>query len=257
MNGEAHSGIVSKVNQRLGRPFPERELTAGAVDPDRKVYDSYRGDEYKHHFDRISAGSSRNDTPVIRRTVWRRLKRARDSWLSGDAAGAAFHFGVASHYLLDGLILSPSVSEDEHSRGDRTFSRRVRKMSLPPGKRPRRTGTSWINQRLGSVSRFYGTNDPASLEPVCLRLAEMAAAVTDRPVPRGLREEAQAHVRSTSQNLVRLRAQFDDRLETVAKAVAGVPGELLESSRFFQRGLGCRAVLRRMPGRHYWPCMAV
>lgn len=257
MNGKAHSGIVLKVNQALGGPFPENELAAGAVDPDRKVYGSYRGDEYKHHFDGVSTGSSRNDTPVIRRTVWRRLQRARESWLCGDTAGAAFHFGVASHYLLDGLILSPSVSEDEHSRGDRTFSRRVRKMSLPPGNRPRRTGTAWVDQRLGSLSRFYGTNDPASLEPVCLRLAEMAAAVTDGAVPAGLQEEAVARVREAARSLSHHREEFRDRLGTVPETVAGLPGELLESSSFFQRRLGCRAAVRRMPGWHYWPGMSV
>jgi len=257
LNSAGHIALVLKINSTIGELFDQQRLKDGAVDPDTKVYDSYRGDEYKHHFDDVHPGARLNDTGVINRVVWRRLEECRRSWLSQSVPMASFHFGVASHFLADGLILSPAVSEDEHERGDHTFSRKARTLKPLAVGRPGATGTRYVSAQIRAVSQYYGRTNAADLERAYEALVRMALAVTDPPIPHEVSDLIDSRAERLSASVLLSKEQLLSCLDGLPASVKGRAEALIDRSSFLRRSLAIASALRRSPGWHFSPGAAL
>jgi len=206
MNGEAHKLVALRINQKLKNRFPVAQLLQGSVDPDEKKYGIYRGDEYKHHFDNKSLGSSRNDEEVICRVVWNRVYNARQAWLAGKKDRAAFHYGVATHFFMDGLIVSPSVNELQHEKGDRDFSRDVKRWKGLQMSAPEVAGRSLAVQALRQSRRYFGCNNSKVIGEAAQLLFTLGSAVTEDSTPQKLVDAGQQQCQELSGELKRLLA---------------------------------------------------
>jgi hypothetical protein len=184
MNEHGHRAIAKIVNSQIGGRFLDQNLLQGATDPDKGEVRSYRGDEYKHHFDNQSFGASHKDANDICRVVWFHALNARRYWLSGGADWSAFHFGVATHFLMDGLIVSPSVDAEQHSRGDRAFAARAKKLKAKTPMVDAEVDRTAAEQSLLKLLPLFGQNDPGSTDGAVQTLTTIALAVTAPRAPK-------------------------------------------------------------------------
>ena len=185
MNSEGHQAAARIVNAHIVGVFDETYLMIGSIDPD--THESgceYSDIESKHHFDSVGESGRLHTASDICTIVSRYVIVARNYWRQGSYGDAAFLFGVATHYYLDGFICSPSVDEDTHAWGDRVFSNKVLKME--------RTGSDIVrvsnkevasSQYVNKLSTYlwndFGTTDPDILPRAMGVLAEMGRIVAD------------------------------------------------------------------------------
>jgi hypothetical protein len=191
MNEHGHMAIAKIVNSQIGGRFLEQDLLRGSTDPDKGEVRSYRGDEYKHHFDNQSFGASRKDANDICRVVWFHALNARRYWLSGGADWSAFYFGVATHFLMDGLIVSPSVDTEQHARSDRAFAARAKKLKARRPNVDAEVDRVAAEQSLLNLMPSFGRNDPGSTDGAVQTLTTMALAVTAPRAPKAFVEAGQ------------------------------------------------------------------
>ena len=203
MDATGHEILVTKVNAQLPRPFPPDELCAGAVQPDTEAAGRYTDNEYKHHYDEGAPGVPRRDAAGIRDTVWRKIAEARRHWLSGNEARAAICFGVASHYLVDGLTVSLEVDESAFKEADAAFTEGVNNLPAPQMERPDLADSRYAEAALQEVVPLFGRNRPEDLPAACQALFRIGLAVTEELHPDRLLAKAEEH-------LARLR-EFVDR----------------------------------------------
>ena len=213
MNTDGHERLAELVNDALPNAMPLAALRTGAIDPDTKQSGyHYTGILSKHHFDAQGLGSHRyHGSDTIIQIVVSFCANARRYWLVGAQGDAAFAFGVASHYLVDGFICSPSVNEEIHATGDREFAHAAR--HLVPGNVPapddRRFGNRFLEEEVRADSGCFGRTNPADLAVAYRTLVELGEAITASIVPPELQQ------RSASAQRV-----LDERLKADAAAFA-------------------------------------
>ena len=214
MNAKAHKEAACSVNRHISNPFPERPLAKGAADPDKRRT-SYKGKERKHHYDislmTLFSNRDEHGPSTIRSIVWKRVVRARRAWLRGKRSQAAFQFGVASHYLMDGLITSGSVDKREHQSGDRRFSKKI--LSAVPYSDPIKlhnlADKNFAQQNLSRCRKFFGQNDPNIAIRAWVLLVRIAAAVTEDPVPDKVKGEAEDRIEQGEKHISGLYRSFE------------------------------------------------
>jgi hypothetical protein len=196
MNTDGHERIAELVNWGIGKAFPEAELKAGSSDPDTKQCGrSYVGPLSKHHYDPGGSESGRyHGTDTIAAIVIHRCRAARSCWLANRRRAAAFEFGVATHFFMDGLICSPSVDDPVHTAGDLHFARATRHLMADPVNRPdeREFCAAYLNAQLGAAAGHFGRTDPADVKFAYVMLVRLGYAVTAPDVPALLQERSLA-----------------------------------------------------------------
>ena len=195
--------VVELVNSRLGNKLPINELLAGSVDPDQAVYDSYTGIESKHHHDEGRDSSGRPHTrDDIQRIVYFRCLLARKHWLADDSQNAAFQFGVATHFYMDGFISSPSVNEVEHRKGDAQFAKAVRDVDELHVMALAEYDVHFVSGQIRKLSNSFGTNDTRIVKDAIEVLAAIGRAVMTAKIPIDFPEKLQ-QISSNFSGLVR------------------------------------------------------
>jgi len=255
MYDTAHELIAQKINRQLKHPFPPNALLHGAIDPDKKS--GYTGDEYKHHYDDVSIGAGRHDRQTILNVVWRHVRRARDSWLKEDKEGSAFEFGIASHYLTDGLIISPSADKEKHTYGDSAFSTEVRKLRPFSVEFPDRTGERFVQGHLKEISKYFGQNNPKTIIDAYRCLLTIGLAVSEDPVPEGVSTEIEDLSKRCREKLASLLHLYEQSIERFKESLPFIVWKraqnILENSAFCRKGLGLKELFARLERANFSP----
>ena len=185
MNRFGHQAAARIVNSQIGGAFDEAYLMTGSTDPDthESGYE-YSDIESKHHFDSVGESGRLHTAADICTIVSRYVIAARSYWRQGSYGNAAFLFGVATHYYLDGFICSPSVDEDTHAWGDRVFSDKVLEMEQTGSGIVRVTNkevasSQYVNELSAYLWNDFGTTDPDILPRALGILAEMGRIIAD------------------------------------------------------------------------------
>jgi len=243
MTKDAHIAIVTLVNRVLGSPFPATELRKGAIAPDVN-----RGTDKHHYDDRPHSTKRRGKHEItidIRDEVW----KARRCVLVEDFRQAAFHFGVGSHYLLDGLIVSPAVDYQAHARVEGQLSRlgcRLNKLQVPPNPL---SDSQYAERSLEEASVYFGSNQKDALVKACAVLVRLGQAVAEERTPllllaRGqhIIDEFRAELSATAP---RSFEWLKDTLERMTRDVLSKPLRWLRVSDRAVRRLAVIGLLRR------------
>ncbi len=181
MNSKGHTKAARLVNTATGGVFDQTLLELGAVDPDKNESGfSYTGKEAKHHHDDQPEGLGRtHDERDITEVVSAHCLEARRYWLDGKLQAASFEFGVATHYLLDGLICSPSIDVNRHAEGDRLFTLAFLgyvPAEIAPLDRSG-YGRAFVQSQLDSLQSYWGKTDLASVDEAYAALVHLARAI--------------------------------------------------------------------------------
>lgn len=223
VNSQGHRLAAKLVNESLGGPFPEESLLAGSVDPDRPTNGrTYQGIYSKHHYDLCIGGTSRyHGEDTVMQIVLETALAARRFWIEGKHDSSAFEFGVATHFLLDGLICSPSVDADVHSFGDRAFAQKASDVRLPTISRADDSlyGISFLMDVVESIEDCFGETDPDHLVEACTALAQIGKAVVAPEIPMQMEADVAHSIRRLRDSLCRKRTEFADGLELAEEGI--------------------------------------
>jgi len=249
MNTDSHRLFAEKLNKSCGLGFPSRALMEGAADPDDKVREVYNGDEYIHHFN-----ASRKPVSVACNVVWRRVKAARSCWLNGDKEGAAHHFGVATHFLTDGFIISPGIDEDAHYLGDATFGAAVRRLNPTKIDFPNLGGADFAEKTLSTTMPLFGCNEASKILVAFEAAAKMGFCVTEPSVPTELSRWGAGAVKALGNQLAASSQSFAETVRALADKQAGTApqaaSDVSGSFRFLQHALAVDEAYARMGKRN-------
>ena len=239
MHTDGHERIAELVNWALSEAFPWEDLKAGSTDPDTKLLGvGYVGDLSKHHYDPGGPGTGRyHGADTISDVVVRGCKIARDHWLAKETTVAAFKFGVATHFFMDGFICSPSVDKNRHQRGDYAFGRAVNRL-IPKRVEPSRDEEycrAYLAKQIYAVQDRFGQTNDRDIEVAYQTLVRLGQAVTAPNVPASLMERSSAMIRQLDHQLkskdVELAKFFmAENLELMA-TVSDVARPLLDAGR--------------------------
>ena len=227
MNSKGHTRAARLVNTAAGGVFDQALLELGAVDPDKTESGfSYAGKEAKHHHaDGPEGLGQAHDERDITEVVTARFVEARRYWIEGKLQAASFEFGVATHYLLDGLICSPSIDAGRHAEGDRLFTLAFLghvPVEIAPMDH-RGYGRAFVESQLKTLQAYWGKNDLGSVDTSYAALVQIARAVTAPAVV--------AEVQLAADKALELQAQ-----KTVA-AISELTGALPQAIEQYREGL--------------------
>lgn len=184
MNSTGHKRVVELVNSQLTIKLPDEKLLAGSIDPDVSIYDSYTGIESKHHYDEGTGRGRPHTARDIQKIVYQRCLIARQHWLSNDRNRAAFHFGVATHYYMDGFICSPSIDENGHRQGDYQFTKTVAKTTAPAvNVTSFEINTNDVVKQIQKLSSSFGENDTGIVKNALEVLITIGECLTAANIP--------------------------------------------------------------------------
>lgn len=249
MNTESHRLFVEKLNKCYGFGFPLNALREGAADPDEKVKEQYAGNEYLHHFN-----PARKPRSVSGEVVWLRVKAARSYWLGGNKERAAHHFGVATHYLTDALIVSPGIDADAHYLGDAKFGAAVRRLSPNRVSLPNLGGAAFVEKTLSTTMPLFGCNDAGKIRAAFDAAARMGFCVTEPSVPHELSRWGADAVKALEDQLVSSSRSFEHWVQAYANEQAArapdAATDVYGRSRFFQHALAVDAAYAKMGERN-------
>lgn len=245
MNETGHQAVAKVVNHQIGDKFPLNWVLTGSTDPDTGNVSRYTGDESKHHYDSGTAGGRPHDASSIVRVVWRHTEHARRCWLSGKTAAAAFHFGVASHFLLDGFIVSPGQNPEAHARGDRAFAAKACKLRAKAVQSDPHADRSSAENALAGVSPAFSATDPRAVPSAVEALTKMGLAVTAARAPQAYVDAGQAACARLQGRLAAILGSYQADARRIAgrhdEVLAGAADTVSEGSPFIRHSLAVRA----------------
>lgn len=199
----------------------------------------------------------------IQQIVYNRCASARRHWLAKDRRNAAFHFGVATHFYMDGLICSPSVNEFRHESGDREFAQAVTKAIAPYVTVPPEVRVDHIVGEIRKLSSSFGKNDLRIVANALGVLITLGHAVTAPAVPQSFSTNLERLAITFSQRLREFENDFtnqlagDEAFNRLVDSSARQTAEHLLRMGFVLRCLVAAYLFDNRNGRHILPIVAL